>query len=957
MGNLPDKKNRQKQLKRCTWTVEDIPFACMRLGRETETGTGIGSLRILEANAALMSLLGADREKLIGRNLPDVLPGLADTGFDTHYKELLEMDSSHAPVEFGFFHKQAGQYFGLSATLAGDKSIILLFRDISRHRNVEDELKKSERRFRTLYENLKIGIYRTTPDGQIIMANPAMLDILGYKSFNELAFRNLEEIGFDRLYPREVFKQKMEEKGEIVGFESILLRKDGTKIYVRENSSSYRDSSGKIIYYEGTVEDITEKKTAEEQISRLNDLFINLGVDAGENISNIIRKTCDILDVTCVIYRRLDDAKESGVFWAGGQIPPGLKADEMPDSRICHEVLLQNGEGPVMVPDLDKTGIFDSHPALRKYRLRSFLGYPIVVNGQIVGSLCVADNIPRSFTETEMHIVSTLAKAISLEHKRFHAEEDLRQSEQKYRSFVRNFHGIAFRSDINFKPYFFHGNVKAITGFDEHDFLTGIMNWRKAVHPDDFRRILDETRMISSQPDFYCENEYRIVRKDGDVRWVRQHLRNITDDFGKPIIVEGVIYDITNVKNYEEKLTLAKQEAEQANKAKSQFLANMSHEIRTPLNAIMGFSEILLAKEKDPTKIKMLRMIENSGQVLLLNVNDLLDLSKIEAGKISLARTPFLISQAIQESISFFEEQVRAKNLDLVFDNRMEPEAYLIGDPIRIKQIISNLISNAIKFTNQGYIRLSLEETKRNDRWTDVRITVSDTGIGIPPEHHEEIFDEFKQLDNYLTKKNKGAGLGLSIVKKLLDKMCGSITLHSEPGRGSTFMMEIPFRIAEDHELAGEDEEMPPAPPDRNLKLKILLAEDNEPNQFLIQSLVEAADWDIVVVDNGIRVIEAYRREPFSLILMDVQMPEMDGYEATRKIRDMEKTRGGHIPIIALTAYTMKADIQKCLDSGMDDFIAKPFDRDHFYSTIQGISRRFGISKGPADMDSLQIKN
>jgi PAS domain S-box-containing protein len=943
MNSLPDNKNLQKQLNKCTWTVEDIPFACIRLGKVTETGSGTGLLRILEANGALLSLLGADREKLVGRSLLDVLPGLSEPCFAPHYKRLLDMDSPHITVEFGFFHKETGRYFGLSGTLAEDKSVVLLFRDISRHRNVEDELKKSERRFRTLYENLKIGIYRTTPEGQIIMANPAMLDILGYKSFEELALRNLEEIGFDRHYPREKFKQKMEEKGEIAGFESTLIRRDGSRIYVRENSSSYRDDSGKIIYYEGTVEDITDKKTAEEQISRLNDLFINLGVDAGENIATIIRKTCDILDVTCVMYKRLDDARESRVFWAGDQIPPGVRGYEMPDARICHESLLHDGEGPVMVPDLEKTGLLDRHPALRKYRLRSFLGYPIVVNGQMVGSLCVADDIPRSFTDTEMHIVSTLAKAISLEHKRFHAEEDLRQSEQKYRSFVRNFHGIAFRSDLNFKPYFFHGNVKAITGFDEHDFLTGSMNWRKAVHPGDFRRILDETRMINSQPDFYCENEYRIIRKDGDVRWVRQHLRNISDENGKPVVVEGVIYDITNVKNYEEKLTIAKQEAEQANKAKSQFLANMSHEIRTPLNAIMGFSEILLSKEKDPTKVKMLRMIENSGQVLLLNVNDLLDLSKIEAGKINLAKTPFLISQAIQESISFFEEQVRAKNLDLVFENRVEPEPHLMGDPIRIKQIISNLISNAIKFTNQGSIRLSLEETKRKDTWTDVRITVSDTGIGIPPEHHEEIFDEFKQLDNYLTKKNKGTGLGLSIVKKLVDKMCGSITLHSEPGRGSTFILEIPFRIAKDHEVSGKTEEIPRTYLDGKLKLKILLAEDNEPNQFLIQSLVESANWDIVVVDNGIRAIEAYCREPFHMILMDVQMPEMDGYEATKKIRLMELNRGGHIPIIALTAYTMKSDIQKCFDSGMDDFIAKPFDRDHFFSTIQEMSRRFGL--------------
>jgi signal transduction histidine kinase/ActR/RegA family two-component response regulator len=388
----------------------------------------------------------------------------------------------------------------------------------------------------------------------------------------------------------------------------------------------------------------------------------------------------------------------------------------------------------------------------------------------------------------------------------------------------------------------------------------------------------------------------------------------------------------------EKSLTSAMAQAKHANEAKSQFLSNMSHEIRTPLNGIMGFSEILINEEPDPKKRWMLELIEESGKQLTKIVNDVFDYSAADSGKITLRSGKFNLREIIDETASFFSGDARKKGIDLFIDHANVHHTELEGDYFKLSQILVNLVSNAIKFTEQGSVKVHAG-TKKEQKKIIANITVSDTGIGIHEDDMEMIFDDFKQVEYYLTKRIKGTGIGLTTTKKLVEFLGGNIVADSKPGQGSRFTVSLPFAESSG-QTVNKPEEKINHPTDQNKEnVNILLAEDNETNQFLIKAITRSENWNIVVVDNGEKAVEAYKKNSFNLILMDVQMPVMNGYEATRIIREIEKEKGMHTPIIALTAYAMKDDKEMCLNAGMDDYIAKPFKRQEF---IEAVSQRLG---------------
>lgn len=388
----------------------------------------------------------------------------------------------------------------------------------------------------------------------------------------------------------------------------------------------------------------------------------------------------------------------------------------------------------------------------------------------------------------------------------------------------------------------------------------------------------------------------------------------------------------------EENLRKALMEAQKANEVKTRFLANMSHEIRTPLNGIVGFSEMLTSQETDENKARILRMIVESGNQLVLIVNDIFDYSRIETGKIQIQPEDFCLRESLTTIVDYFKAAALRKNLSLEFNGEGILHNNLHGDVRKLKHVLVNLLNNAIKFTESGSINVTALTRKDTNRiFAD--ITITDTGIGISRAQLEEIFDEFKQHDRYLAKKIKGTGLGLAIAKKLTDMMNGQITVESKLAIGSRFSVSVPMelRIINNDKL-GEVMSIPEENRNNSLgKVNILLAEDNEANQFLIKAITKSQDWDITTVDNGEEAVEIYKKEQFDLVLMDVQMPIMNGYDATRIIREYEKTTGRRTPIIALTAYAMKTDKDLCLEAGMDDYISKPFKRQQFLETVQSV--------------------
>jgi len=453
------------------------------------------------------------------------------------------------------------------------------------------------------------------------------------------------------------------------------------------------------------------------------------------------------------------------------------------------------------------------------------------------------------------------------------------------------------------------------------------------VHPADQPEVV--TAWLRSQAEGVTYRpEYRVVRDDGQEVWAAGTSKLITDDQNRPLRMVGAMRNITAQKQAEAALVQAKEEAEAANRAKSAFLATMSHEIRTPLNGVLGMAQALAADaELNAVHRERIEVIRQSGESLLAILNDVLDLSKIEAGKLALETAQFEVGALAKTVHATFQAIAETKGVDFELSVDRAAQGVYEGDQMRVRQILWNLVSNALKFTEKGGVKVRIGRERGG-----LSLTVFDSGIGMTAPQLAGLFRKFEQADASTTRRFGGTGLGLAICRELAELMGGEITATSAPGMGSTFTVILPLkkiaRAAPKPKRAAKARTRPAARDAR--PIRVLAAEDNSMNQLVLKTLLAQVGIEPEVVADGRQAVEAWEREAWDVILMDVQMPVMDGPTATALIRTRERSEGrARTPIIALTANAMSHQIAEYLQSGMDAFVAKPIEAQRLYEALQ----------------------
>ncbi|MGV8122976.1 MAG: histidine kinase N-terminal 7TM domain-containing protein [Candidatus Xenobiia bacterium LiM19] len=505
------------------------------------------------------------------------------------------------------------------------------------------------------------------------------------------------------------------------------------------------------------------------------------------------------------------------------------------------------------------------------------------------------------------------------------AEERLRESEKYYRTLINTSPDVIVLIDTGGRITFTSPKAFELYGFpgDMTSVGRSVLDY---IHPDYRDIAVNRLKEMSQNRNASSPYEYRLLKHDGTPFWGELTSEAIPDDDGKVKEIITITRDISERKKMEETLLLAKEAAEAANQAKSMFLAHMSHEIRTPLNGVIGMIELLHATVLTSEQEDYVDKARSRAEALLAIINDILDFSKIEAGKLHLETISFSTRSMIEDISDLFLHEFSRKGIAFTFTIAPEVPPFLKGDPVRIRQILINFLGNSLKFTAEGEVKLAVTSVSEDENSAVLKLSISDTGIGISESKTAQIFQPFTQADAKGTRKFGGTGLGLSISKFLAEMMGGETGVESEEGKGSTFWCTI--NIEKSTEKAQREEKTAEKVQGKRISrcYSLLLAEDDPTNQQAVSTMLRKSGFDVYVVSNGKEALEALSFKSFDLILMDCQMPEMDGYEAAHRISSSQSALPGRdVPIIAMTASAVMGDREKCLDAGMKDYITKPF--------------------------------
>ena len=849
-------------------------------------------------------------------------------------------------------------YFDSSGKIMG---IIGISHNITNRKKAEREIQENADKYQSIFNSFLDLFYRSDLKGNILVVSPSVYKLAGYLP-EELIGKTV-----DAVYADPESRNKMIEllltNGSVNDFENVLIKKDGSRVPVSINSRLITGPDGIPEFIEGSIRDISERKEAEEKLADLLQQqnlitqvaaeFINIPLDNSDEavtrLLSLIGAKNTVDRVYIFTYDFASDTMSNTHEWcARGVTPQKDHLQMIPLESYSSWVQTHQRSEMLIVPDVTKLEKEDVYrKMLEPQGIKTLITVPMVLEEECLGFVGF-DSVKtvKKWSKEEVTLLQLVADLLCNVTDRKRTEQALKTREAYLRAIFNNVPYLMWLKDFEGRYLLVNQPFLDYFSFTEHDNPIG-------KTAKDLWSLSISQNFIDQDEEVLQTRELKIVEEQLDFRgkkaWFEIFRAPIIDPDGQILGTSGIARDVTGRIKADRELKKATEEAKAASVAKTRFLANMSHEIRTPMNAIIGMVRLLLESRVSEPQIKLLDNMKTSSETLLSIINDILDFSKIESGQIEIEKTDFNLNELFRRIYDANEFRADEKGIKLsyIIDERI-PE-FLKGDPLHLQQILNNLVSNAIKFTQEGMVELRCELTGSENGRQRIFFLVEDTGIGISPENQKKIFNSFQQEDESITRTYGGTGLGLAISQQLVELMGGMLSVESARNKGSKFFFTI--ELGEGLETKHGIDQKQLTEQTYSLKgITLLLVEDNKFNQFIAQAILEKWKAKTVLCEDGQQALDKLRNESFDLILMDLQMPVMDGITASAIIRQELKLK---TPILALTANVVMGIEERCTKAGMQGYISKPFNEDELYKKIK---LALGVEKETTERPSKEIE-
>ncbi|MFH6982485.1 PAS domain S-box protein [Marinoscillum luteum] len=898
-------------------------------------------------SSSVKDLLGFDQEELIGRSPYDFMhPEDRERLRENPHAQTLK-GKEIGGVQYRM-KTSAGNYLWLESytkpiVIGGEVvSFQTSSRDISKRRFNELQVQKSKENIEALIENTEDAIWSVDRKFRYKIANGA------YKALIKWLVGREPEIGEsgldvgDKMFQDLLQHYRKSLDGKKFNIEYQLTH-NGVRRYFQKFFNPIRNQEGIITGVSVFARDISyEKKILRnadryrEGLQLLNIIFSNTSLTMDQQIGEALKISCEYLKMPSGIIGQVEKGFVTIKKYYSSEPVPIKEGDRFPFENTFSQLIYDYGR-TLAIENVSQSD-FKEVSSFKAFKVSSFIGASISVNGVRYGTISFGSTEQRGefFDSNETDFVDILAGWIGFNIEKQLYEKRLRSEQDVLRAFVHSAPAAIAMLDENL-------TYLAVSSQWKVDYQLGDRDLIGANHYEIFNNIPDSWKEAyeSGLQGKESRKERELFEMGGQTRWLKWEVRPW---YASNKEIGGIIVfteDITRQITQEEELKLAKNEAEKASQAKEFFLSSMSHEIRTPMNAIIGISNIMLYETPRADQLENLKLLKFSSSNLLVLINDILDFNKIEAGKMELELIDFNLKEVAMNVYQTMLIRANEKGLVFLFDYQNGLPENFVGDSVRITQILTNLLGNAIKFTEEGIVKFKIEEKKRLGKEVILCFTVTDTGIGIPKDKIDAIFENFTQASTNVARKFGGTGLGLAITRELLKIMGSDVTVESEEGEGSVFTFDLKLPIGSLKSLQQDYSEISAvAPESSNTGIRLLVAEDHKTNREILAKFLDRWGFKYDFAENGLEAIQMASKKNYSMILMDIQMPVMDGFEATREIRKMKNPQLKDIPIYALTASVLLGVQEKAVTAGMSGYISKPFDPDELYAKITSESIR-----------------